>query len=1180
MDSSQLQEATDFQNLQPDSSHTQAQDVPPFAQQGQALSAANSLQPAAPPHHALNAAGRSLCGQQDAQFFNLSLDLLSVASLDEGYLRRVNPAWTTCLGWSATELTSRAWLDFVHPDDHASTVKAHEQLLQGKALYEFENRYRCKDGSHRQLSWNIHPSMDSRELFCIARDVTARRHNDALLRRNDEQFRLMVEGSEQVVFYTRDKAHRFTYLSPSILNVMGYQPVDVIGKTNKWLQIAGDPLNVRARQTLIKTLKEGRAIQPYTIAARHKDGRRLVLEIIESPVFEGSSIASFQGFARDLTERMRTQNELALSELRFRSFFEQAAVGMVVTSETGEFVRVNQRFADIIGYTQEEMVGQRCSHMTHADDRGHEAVSVAQLLDGRMDSGAWEKRYIHKNGHVVWCMLSISMLSMQGDGVRQFICVVEDISEKKRVQENLQRSQAMLRIAGASAKLGGWILETQGNVLHWSDEVRAIHEVAGNFEPALAQALEYYPEDCRDAVMADLKRCQEDGVPFSSEYELTTATGKRVWVLAMGEALRDAQGGIVAVQGALQDITARKQTEASLQASQRRFREIADTFPFIVWTAEPDGRVDYANSAFNDYLGLAGSEEPQPDWTAFVHPEDLPRCLQAWQTSVRTGGVYSIDYRLQEVFSGNYHWFRVEAQAVRDATGLITKWYGSGIDIHETKLLEQQAKSLAHRLSTTLESITDGFLILDTQWRFTFLNTQAERMLGRPRQELLGKTVWTEFPLTVGTAFEQQYRKAVEEGVPVQFQDYYPAPLDRWFATSAYPSDEGLAVYLRDVTQTHKDLAQLQLLRTAVSRLNDIVLITEGEPFDEPGPRIIFVNEAFERRTGYTQAEVIGKTPRLLQGPKTQRAELDRIGKALRAWQPVRGELINYTKSGEEFWLELDIVPIADSKGWFTHWVAVERDITERKMAQEAILRLNSDLEDRVQRRTEQLAAANKELEAFSYSVSHDLRSPLATINGFSQLLLKSQKDQLGEKGQHYLNRIYAGSTKMGELIEGLLSLARLSRGDLNRQDVDLTAMAAKMVRELRDAEPDRVVDVTIQADLVVNGDAAMVTVVMQNLVANAWKYSGRTPQARVDIGSETTPDGMRCIFVRDNGAGFDMAYAEKLFQVFQRLHQDTEFKGTGIGLANVKRVVERHGGRVWAQAAVGKGATFRFTLD
>ena len=246
----------------------------------------------------------------------------------------------------------------------------------------------------------------------------------------------------------------------------------------------------------------------------------------------------------------------------------------------------------------------------------------------------------------------------------------------------------------------------------------------------------------------------------------------------------------------------------------------------------------------------------------------------------------------------------------------------------------------------------------------------------------------------------------------------------------------------------------------------------------------------------------------------------------------------------------------------------------------EAVTKLNAQLEDRVLRRTQQLQTANDELEAFSYSVSHDLRSPLNTINGFSQLLLKSDGDQLSEKGKHYLARIRASSTKMGTLIDGLLSLAKLSSAALNRGDVDLTAMSCKLVEELRDPEPDRVVDINIQAGLMINGDPHMVTVIMQNLIGNAWKYSSKTPHARIEIGSETTAEGLTCIFVRDNGAGFDMAYAEKLFDVYQRLHQDTEFAGMGIGLANVKRVIERHGGRIWAHAAPGEGATFRFTLD
>ena len=246
----------------------------------------------------------------------------------------------------------------------------------------------------------------------------------------------------------------------------------------------------------------------------------------------------------------------------------------------------------------------------------------------------------------------------------------------------------------------------------------------------------------------------------------------------------------------------------------------------------------------------------------------------------------------------------------------------------------------------------------------------------------------------------------------------------------------------------------------------------------------------------------------------------------------------------------------------------------------ETVTKLNDDLEDRVRRRTLQLEAANKELKAFSYSISHDLRAPLSTINGFSQLLLKSDGAQLSEKGAHYLNRICAGVVNMGKLIDGLWTLAQTSKATLNRGEVDLTTMSTNLVQELRDSEPDRVVDVQIQADLMINGDPAMVTVVMQNLLANAWKYSGKTPHARVVIGSETTANGLTCIFVQDNGVGFDMVYVDKLFETFHRLHQDTEFKGTGIGLANVKRVVERHGGRVWAESSPGEGTTFRFTLD
>ncbi|MBG6078255.1 PAS domain S-box protein [Polaromonas sp. CG_9.11] len=1058
----------------------------------------------------------------------------------------------------------------------------------------YELNYIRKDGRRFPAVVSVTALRDAQNkvigYLLIGTDNTARKQVEAekalleeLLWTNEERFKLMIGGSEKVFFFTRDTQHRFTYLSPSTVHVLGYNAANLIGKSYEILVIPDDPVNPNVNALADKALQYGMPCEPYTAAVRHKDGRRILLEIVESPVYQDAKIVGIQGFARDVTERVRAQNELENSETRFHNFFERAAVGMVIVSESGRYLRVNQRFADIIGHTKEEIVGHLSAEATHPADREREAMSIAQLREGQSEALTWEKRYLRKDGNAVWCTFSLSMLSLEEDNHPQFIGVVEDISKRKCSEEVLRHSEVMIRIAGKAAKLGGWMLDLQSQLLHWSDEVRAIHEVPPDFEPTLAQAIEYYPQEYRHQVTEQVARCAEDGTPFNFEHELITATGRRIWVLAIGEAMRDQQGLIVKVQGVLQDITARKETQASLAETQRRFREMADTFPFMVWTAEPDGQIEFANRAFHVYCGgdqntSSSNSGSHINWIPLIHREDRQHCLGAWETSVRTGTSYLVDYRLRESVSGEYQWHRVQADPVRDAAGKIVNWYGLATNINETKLLEQKTNILANRLKNTLESITDGFFILDGDWTFAFLNKEAAHMLDRTREGLLRKSFWSEFQQLVGTAVEDQFLEAARSGLPVHLNECQLLSPDGWYAISAYPSEEGMAIYFRDVTQTRAALAQLGLLESAVSHLNDIVLITEAEPFDGAGPRIVFVNKAFERHTGYTQAEVIGKTPRILQGPKTDRAELDRIVKALRAWQPVRVELINYTKDGREFWVELEIVPIADSKGWFTHWVSVQRDISERKRAQEAILRHN-DLEEQVKRRTRQLEAANKELEAFSYSISHDLRSPLSTINGFSQLLLKSDGDQFSEKGRHYLNRIRAGATNMGVLIDGLLSLAKISRAALNRQEVDLTAMSFKLVQELRDSEPNRVVDIDIQADLIINGDLAMVTVVMQNLIGNAWKYSSKASHAHVQIGSETLEGGMTCIFVLDNGAGFDMAYGDKLFEVFQRLHQDTEFKGTGIGLANVKRVVERHGGRIWAQAAPGEGATFRFTL-
>jgi PAS domain S-box-containing protein len=264
-----------------------------------------------------------------------------------------------------------------------------------------------------------------------------------------------------------------------------------------------------------------------------------------------------------------------------------------------------------------------------------------------------------------------------------------------------------------------------------------------------------------------------------------------------------------------------------------------------------------------------------------------------------------------------------------------------------------------------------------------------------------------------------------------------------------------------------------------------------------------------------------------------------------------------------------------DDKGKVLGVFAAARDVTEHKRAEEEIKKLNEDLGHRAM----ELDAINKELETFSYSVAHDLRAPLRGIDGFSQVLLEDCSDRLDEKGKDNLRRVRAASQRMGQLIDALLNLSRLTRGKVYRESVDLSAGAKMIAAELQRREPERRVEFLITEGVTVNGDPQMMQAVLENLLGNAWKFTGKHPTARIEFGV-TQDEGKIGYYVRDDGAGFDMAYADKLFGAFQRLHTITEYPGIGIGLATVHRIIHRHGGRLRAEGAIEQGATFYFTLD
>lgn len=506
----------------------------------------------------------------------------------------------------------------------------------------------------------------------------------------------------------------------------------------------------------------------------------------------------------------------------------------------------------------------------------------------------------------------------------------------------------------------------------------------------------------------------------------------------------------------------------------------------------------------------------------------------------------------------------------------IDEYHKSQAELYETN----------QTLMTLFQASPLAIVALDLHGRVTLWNQAAEWLFGWKAVEVTGRPcplipsfdteAWQRF-------FENTIQREVLNNIEVRRQKKDGALIDISMSTApvrdASGEIAGIIVLMADITErreTEKALRKShQLYGELVNSIDGVVWEMDVATFC-----FTFVSERAVQILGYPVEQWLDD-PAFWQDhvhPDDRAWALEYCMGATREMKDHEFEYRFIAAEGNTVWLR-DIVIVVVENGQPVKLRGVMLDITERKMAEEEIRKLNAELEQRVRERTAQLESANKELESFSYSVSHDLRAPLRHIDGFSRVLLEDYREKIDGEGKDYLFRLRNASQRMSQLIDDLLKLSKVTRSELNRQQVNLSRMAQVTVLELKQTQPERQVSVKIAEDVTANGDARLLRVLMENLLANAWKYTGKQESSLIEFGTAEVA-GETTYFIRDNGVGFDMAYADKLFAAFQRLHRSDEFEGTGVGLATVQRIINRHGGRIWAESAVGAGATFYFTLN
>jgi PAS domain S-box-containing protein len=675
-------------------------------------------------------------------------------------------------------------------------------------------------------------------------------------------------------------------------------------------------------------------------------------------------------------------------------------------------------------------------------------------------------------------------------------------------------------------------------------------------------------------------RVYKTGKPLKEiDWQIIRKDGNKRYIEASVSLLQDSSGKPTGFRGISRDVTERKLTEEKLCSEEQRFRALAEQSSDIIIFVNREGIITYENPAVERSLGLKAEERIGVSLFERIHPDDLKFASNVFKTFALNTSAKDINTPIRQIRlrhqDGSWRTFETSGSKLLH-NNIVESVIINLRDITERKKAEKDLLESEELFRNLFQYHSAVKLIIDPDTgNIIDANQAAVKYYGWPHEKITRMNIQDINmlpPEEVKAAMEKvQTRKRVRFEFCHRRADSSIRDVEVFSSNIIAQGKNILHSIVHDITERKKAETSLreseQLRWIFLNSTSDMVFLKDDNYCH------LIANRSLYKFYGKTEKEIIGKTDFDLMTEKEAVQCRKTDEQALLSTAPLITEEVVMGRYYETMKFPVELPKGKKGIG------AYIRDITKRKQTEEELKKYRNHLEELVRERTIKLEASNKELEAFSYSASHDLRAPLRSIDGFSQALLEDCEDKLDIQGNGYLIRIRAATRRMADLIEDLLQLSRLTRTEMNIEKINLTRIARSVIDELQKSQPQRHVEMKIADGLEDTADSRLMRITLENLLGNAWKFTEKQAKAVIEFGC--TKEGKKKVyFIRDNGAGFDMAYADKLFAPFQRLHNEEEFPGTGIGLAIVRRIIHRHGGRIWTEGQLGKGATFYFIIN